>query len=219
MKKKPEALQTRNLEAARNENIDRYELNRQMYRQAQNKRAAEVQSPSSPVPVPLFDCIYCVGIHEHLVLQTRKERSLTSKYGCTRRQAGDRDKLTHNAMDDFDEDSEGADFYEKMGTLDQLFVVNLMAADAESKNLARLHGKVNESSDADASREKEPDVGHGSSSTNTSKQAGNDNNASSCLSGKRVMQELRTLAFQHEKESYNPLGAEVELQKRAIARM
>ena len=41
-----------------------------MYRQAQNKRAAEVQSPTSPVPLPLFDCLYCVGIHEHLVLQT-----------------------------------------------------------------------------------------------------------------------------------------------------
>ena len=112
MKKKPEALQTRNLEAARNDAIDQYELNRQRYRQAQNKRTAEVQSPSSPVPIPLFDCIYCVGIHEHLVLQTRKERTLTSKYGCTRREDGDRDKPVHNGMDDYEVDSEGADFYE-----------------------------------------------------------------------------------------------------------
>ena len=69
-----------------------------MYRQAQNKRAAEVQSPSSPVPLPLFDCIYCVGIHEHLVLQTSKERSLTRKYGRARGLAGDQDKPAHNAL-------------------------------------------------------------------------------------------------------------------------
>ena len=70
-----------------------------------------------------------------------------------------------------------------METLDQLFVVNLMATEAERKNLARLHGEVNESSEADDCSEKEADVGQGSSTTNTSKQAGNDNTASSCLSG------------------------------------
>lgn len=220
MKKKPEALQTRHLEAARKENIvDQYELNRQRYRQAQNKRAAEVQSPSSPVPIPLFDCIYCVGIHEHLVLQTRKERTLTSKYGCARREPGEQDKLAHNGMDDYEVDSEGADFYEQMETLDQLFVVNLMATEAERKNLARLHGEASESADADESLEKEADAGQGSSTTNTSKQADQADNASSCLSGKMAMQELRALAIQQEKDSYNPLGAEVDLQKRVIARM
>ena len=29
---------------------------------------------SSPEPLPLFDCLYCAGIHEHLVLQTNKEK-------------------------------------------------------------------------------------------------------------------------------------------------
>ena len=61
-------------------------MNREIYRKAQGKRAGEVQSPSSPVPLPLFDCIYCVGIHEHLVLQTCKERSITCKYGSTKDQ-------------------------------------------------------------------------------------------------------------------------------------
>ena len=28
----------------------------------------------SPEPLPLFDCIFCVGIHEHLVTQTVKEK-------------------------------------------------------------------------------------------------------------------------------------------------
>ena len=40
-----------------------------------------MQSPNSPVPLPLFECLYCVGIHEHLALQTSKEKSLTVKYG------------------------------------------------------------------------------------------------------------------------------------------
>jgi hypothetical protein len=29
---------------------------------------------NSPEPLPLFDCIFCVGIHEHLVTQTVKEK-------------------------------------------------------------------------------------------------------------------------------------------------
>ncbi len=31
-------------------------------------------SPNSPVPLPLFDCIFCAGLHEHLALQTVKEK-------------------------------------------------------------------------------------------------------------------------------------------------
>lgn len=34
-------------------------------------------------PLPLFDCLYCAGIHEHLVLQTVKEKQLCYKYGRT----------------------------------------------------------------------------------------------------------------------------------------
>lgn len=41
-KKKPAAIKTQNLDPPRNEKLDRHELNRQMYRQAQNKRTAEV---------------------------------------------------------------------------------------------------------------------------------------------------------------------------------
>ena len=40
---------------------------------------------SSPEPLPLFDCIFCVGIHEHLVTQTVKERSLRDQYGGAKR--------------------------------------------------------------------------------------------------------------------------------------
>ena len=35
----------------------------------------------SPEPQPLFDCLFCVGIHEHLVLQTVKEKNLKFIYG------------------------------------------------------------------------------------------------------------------------------------------
>ena len=43
---------------------------------AQNKYARD-----SPEPQPLFDCLFCVGIHEHLVLQTVKEKQLRFKAG------------------------------------------------------------------------------------------------------------------------------------------
>lgn len=38
---------------------------------------------NSPEPLPLFDCIFCVGIHEHLVTQTVKEKQLKTRYGET----------------------------------------------------------------------------------------------------------------------------------------
>ena len=43
---------------------------------SQNKYARD-----SPEPQPLFDCLFCVGIHEHLVLQTQKEKQLKNRYG------------------------------------------------------------------------------------------------------------------------------------------
>ena len=149
------------------------------------------------MPLPLFDCLYCVGIHEHLVLQTSKERSLTGKYGCVRRAAGDQDKLPHNALEDFAEDSEGADFYEKMEKLDQLFVVNLMAADVEVKNLRREHGEPVESAEAEDDRQHDSLNGRGDSKANVGEQEGDGRGASACLSGRRAKEELRALAVQH----------------------
>jgi hypothetical protein len=32
-------------------------------------------------PLPLFDCLYCIGIHEHLALQTLKEKTISKIYG------------------------------------------------------------------------------------------------------------------------------------------
>lgn len=43
--------------------------------ESNNKYAIEAE------PLPLFDCLYCIGIHEHLALQTLKEKQLTIKYG------------------------------------------------------------------------------------------------------------------------------------------
>lgn len=46
------------------------------------QEGASPRSPGSPgVPLPLFDCMFCVGFHEHLVLQTIKERQISTKYG------------------------------------------------------------------------------------------------------------------------------------------
>ena len=46
-----------------------------------DNQAAGRRSPDSPEPLPLFDCIFCVGIHEHLVTQTVKEKNLKNNYG------------------------------------------------------------------------------------------------------------------------------------------
>ena len=51
---------------------------KQMYLEAQAKKGRNHDDMET---VPLFDCMYCVGIHEHLALQTIKERKLTQMYG------------------------------------------------------------------------------------------------------------------------------------------
>jgi hypothetical protein len=93
-------------------------------------------------------------------------------------------------------DDDEADFYEKMAKLDQLFIVNLMASEVESKTLAREYGPADENSDGALSR-----------------RSRDDHSASTCISGKNATHKLRTLAFQQQKDCYNPLAQEVALQK------
>ena len=47
-------------------------------------RPANRYVSSSPEPLPIFDCVYCAGLHEHLVLQTTKQKQLKIKYGQER---------------------------------------------------------------------------------------------------------------------------------------
>lgn len=119
-------------------NLDQHELNKQMYRQAQNKRQGEVQSPNSPVPLPLFECLYCVGIHEHLALQTSKEKSLTVKYGSLGANLKEQAKKSNQKQfEKFNDSQDECDFYEEMDVLTQLLTINTMASDATDKLLKR----------------------------------------------------------------------------------
>ena len=47
----------------------------------ESKASSNKYISSSPEPLPLFDCHYCAGLHEHLVLQTCKEKQLHKLYG------------------------------------------------------------------------------------------------------------------------------------------
>ena len=76
----------------------------------------------SPEPLPLFDCIFCVGIHEHLVTQTVKEKQLKIKYSESKKPKD----LNQTVIEE-------DDFYQEIEMLHKLFVVNLMAMKPERK--------------------------------------------------------------------------------------
>ena len=218
-KQKPEAIQTKNLEPLKIDIADKHEMNRQMYLQAKNKRAGEAQSPSSPVPLPLFDCIYCVGIHEHLVLQTCKEKSLTQQYGCVRGSEAEQDKRMHGMIRDDGLGSDAADFYQKMEKLDQLFVVNLMANKQEIRSLERLAGDMNGKAAEDATGKKRGPTGRLSISSSQHQPNDMDDSPAPFLSSSQALHELHRLTFQLEKQNYNPMGAQVQRFNDAIAKI
>ena len=156
-----------------------------------------MQSPSSPVPLPLFECLYCVGIHEHLALQTSKERSLTTKYGRqganSKETAQDQNKPAVERLND--SQSDACDFYDEMDALTHLLTVNTLASDANTRILAREIGRLG-----------------------TAQLPATSDPSGPSLATTSPLEELRILGLQNELGRYCLLGAEVAAIRRSVAR-
>lgn len=83
--------------------------------ESKNKYANEAE------PLPLFDCLYCIGIHEHLALQTLKEKQLNKVYGT---EPSIQKLTTENKDQTYFEFNE--EFNENVRHLERMLTINIM---------------------------------------------------------------------------------------------